>query len=80
MERITEESEKQIKLRSIKPSAMGRGQKNILLFACDLRSQRYSVFPGISEYFRTLKKKTWHRLFRGKSKTSGAVRHDAICI
>lgn len=57
MERITEESEKQIKLRSIKPSAMGRGQKNILLFACDLRSQRYSVFPGISEYFRTLKKK-----------------------
>lgn len=57
MERITEESEKLIKLRSIKQSAMGRGQKNILLFVCDLRSQKYSVFPGISEYFHSLKKK-----------------------
>lgn len=56
MERITEESEKQIKLRNIKQSAMGRGQKNKLLLV-RVRSQRHSVFPGISEYFHTLKKK-----------------------
>lgn len=56
-ERIAEEAERQIKLGSIKRSAMSREQKNILLFTCEadhlLRNQMCLVFSGISVYFYT---------------------------
>lgn len=72
LERITEQTERQIKLGSIKQNAMSRRQKDTLTLACESdrlqRRQVYLFFSGMSEYFNTFRKKWWHSLFRGNGK------------